>query len=479
VTLGQYEAAHLDRRRRRGWRRRAVVGAALLSCLTAAAAQAVSGSPAATPLASGPLSSGSSPIDASDLATTPAPAPSADSFGRDPSVSSEPPAGDGPGGTTVITQDTKQRITEVSGSTQYDIPQAALLAYRRAVIVMDETAPDCHLSWPVLAGIGQVESDQGRYGGAHVLSDGSTQPHIVGVALNGVGNVARIPDTDNGRWDSDKVWDRAVGPMQFIPSTWAVVGVDADNDGVRNPHDFDDAALAAAVYLCANHRDLNTAKGLHAAIYSYNHSEAYVDTVLRLARAYANGDVAVVPNDGPPAPSSDSSGDNGPQQGGHQAGSTGQTGGHHPDHPGGGGTHGGTGPPPGPVPDPGPPVPAPKPIVLTGFLAACEKDPAAWCLGDAQLDFGDNADLSQAQEDYDADGVVEPVADELTGLSATSVTVQLDASHLVLDIQGLPYAVIEVEATDPTTTDPTTTDPTTTDPTATDPTATDPTATGK
>jgi hypothetical protein len=297
-----------------------------------------------------------------------------------------------------------------------------------------------------------------------VLADGSTLPHIVGIALNGVGNVARIPDTDNGRWDSDTVWDRAVGPMQFIPSTWAVVGVDADNDGVRNPHDFDDAALAAAVYLCANDRDLSTPGGLHAAIYSYNHSESYVDTVLSLARAYANGDVAVVPNDGPPADTGNNSGE--PGSSGHQAREHGVIVRHHPDHqppPGGGG------PPeqPGPGPDPTP-VPDPKPIVLTGFLAPCEKDAAAWCLGDARLGFGDDADLTQAQQDYDADGTVEPVADELAGLAGVRATVRTDEDYLVLRIQGLPYAVIEApEPSDPTTTDPTTTDPTTTEPTAT------------
>ena len=46
-------------------------------------------------------------------------------------------------------------------------------------------------------------------------------------------------------------YDRAVGPMQFIPSTWSVIGVDGDNDGKRNPQDIDDAALATAVYLCS------------------------------------------------------------------------------------------------------------------------------------------------------------------------------------------------------------------------------------
>jgi len=345
----------------------------MLSCLTAAAAQAGSGPPRATSLASGPLTSGSPAIAAGDLAA--APAPSADALARRPYVAaSEPPAGDGPGGTTVITQDTKQRLAAVSSTTGYDIPQAALVAYKRAVIVMDQTAPECHLAWPILAGIGQVESDQGRYGGAQVLADGSTEPHIVGIALNGVGSVARIPDTDNGRWDSDKVWDRAVGPMQFIPSTWSVVGVDADGDGVRNPHDFDDAALAAAVYLCANHRDLSTGSGLRAAIYSYNHSDAYVDTVLRLARAYASGDVPVVPNDGPPPPSGDG------DEPSHDPGGPNH---HHGQQPGGHDPgHGGQNPPPGPGPDPDPtpdpvPEPPPEPIVLTGFLATCEKDPTA------------------------------------------------------------------------------------------------------
>ena len=58
-----------------------------------------------------------------------------------------------------------------------------------------------------------------------------------------------------------RVYDRAVGPMQFIPSTWSVVGVDADGDGQRNPQDIDDAALATAVYLCSGDDDLSTDAG--------------------------------------------------------------------------------------------------------------------------------------------------------------------------------------------------------------------------
>ena len=80
--------------------------------------------------------------------------------------------------------------------------------------------PGCHLPWTLLAGIGRVESDHGRYGGSVLGNDGVPRPAIVGVALNGKGPVAAIHDTDNGAFDGDTVWDRAVGPMQFIPSTW-------------------------------------------------------------------------------------------------------------------------------------------------------------------------------------------------------------------------------------------------------------------
>ena len=68
--------------------------------------------------------------------------------------------------------------------------------------------------------------------------------------------------------------------MQFIPSTWSVVGVDADGDGERNPQDIDDAALGTAVYLCSGSDDLGTDAGRAAAVYRYNHSQSYVDLVL-------------------------------------------------------------------------------------------------------------------------------------------------------------------------------------------------------
>ena len=91
-------------------------------------------------------------------------------------------------------------------------------------------------------------------------------------------------------------FDRAIGPMQFIPSTWSVVGVDADSDGTRNPQDIDDAALATAVYLCSGDDDLSLESGQRSAVYRYNHSAEYVDLVLAIMTAYLAGDYTSVPN---------------------------------------------------------------------------------------------------------------------------------------------------------------------------------------
>jgi membrane-bound lytic murein transglycosylase B len=178
------------------------------------------------------------------------------------------------------------RASEVAAN---GVPQAALRAYRTAEATMAIADPSCELSWALLAGIGRVESDHGRYAGSVLGRDGVSDPEILGLPLNGVGPVAAIADTDAGSLDGDKVWDRAVGPMQFIPSTWAMVGVDGDGDNNRNPHDLDDAALAAAAYLCVGDNDLSTTAGMQQAVYSYNHSAEYVTLVLGLAEAYQKG----------------------------------------------------------------------------------------------------------------------------------------------------------------------------------------------
>ncbi|MCW2766850.1 MAG: secreted protein [Nocardioides sp.] len=176
------------------------------------------------------------------------------------------------------------------------IPSAALAAYQRAETVINSADKSCNLTWQLVAAIGRVESNHGRANGNQLNGDGIATPGIYGPALNGQHNTSVIRDTDAGQFDDDAVYDRAVGPMQFIPSTWSVVGVDADGDAQRNPQDIDDAALATAVYLCSGNDDLSNAPGQRAAVYRYNHSSAYVDLVVSIMNAYLDGDFTSVPN---------------------------------------------------------------------------------------------------------------------------------------------------------------------------------------
>ena len=184
------------------------------------------------------------------------------------------------------------------------IPVVALDAYRRAAAESAVRSPGCGLPWPLLAAIGRVESDHGRFADSQLHADGTSAPPIRGIALNGVGT-ALIRDTDGGRLDGDTVYDRAVGPMQFIPSTWATWRVDGNGDGVMNPFNIYDAATAAANYLCAAGGNLQTEAGQISAILAYNHSGAYLAIVLALEKEYAAGAPGVtIPLTGPnPAPS--------------------------------------------------------------------------------------------------------------------------------------------------------------------------------
>ncbi|MEU6485221.1 lytic murein transglycosylase [Streptomyces sp. NPDC046887] len=174
----------------------------------------------------------------------------------------------------------------VTGPAEAGIPATVLAAYRQAEEHLKSTAPGCNLPWQLLAGIGKVESGQAR--GGQVGADGTTFTPILGPALNGVG-FARITDTDKGAYDGDAVHDRAVGPMQFIPSTWATWGRDANGDGRKDPNNVYDAARAAGLYLCANDRDLALKGDLDKAILSYNRSTEYLSTVLTWFAFYRDG----------------------------------------------------------------------------------------------------------------------------------------------------------------------------------------------
>ncbi|WP_243056294.1 lytic murein transglycosylase [Nocardioides sp. SR21] len=186
--------------------------------------------------------------------------------------------------------------TVASRVTTSGIPAAALAAYQRAETVINSADRSCNLSWQLIAAIGKVESDHGRVNGNSLDRLGVARPGIYGIALDGNHGTTRISDTDAGQYDSDATYDRAIGPMQFIPSTWSVVGVDADGDGKRNPQDVDDAALGTAVYLCSGADDLSEVPGQRAAIFRYNHSTQYVDLVVSIMNAYLDGEFTSVPN---------------------------------------------------------------------------------------------------------------------------------------------------------------------------------------
>jgi membrane-bound lytic murein transglycosylase B len=176
----------------------------------------------------------------------------------------------------------------ISGLAANGIPNIALNAYRLAAARLAAAGPSCGIQWPLLAAIGRVESNHGQFGGAVLYPDGTSLPRIIGIALDG-SRSAYIGDTDGGFLDGDARYDHAVGPMQFIPSTWASWGVDGNGDGVDNPFNVDDAALAAARYLCASGGDLRTRAGQVAAVLAYNDSDQYLAQVLGLATAYAQG----------------------------------------------------------------------------------------------------------------------------------------------------------------------------------------------
>jgi membrane-bound lytic murein transglycosylase B len=181
---------------------------------------------------------------------------------------------------------------QVTGAT--GIPVPALRAYGNAELAMRSTEPHCHLGWATLAGIGRVESDHGRFGGAHLLANGEESQPVVGVPLNGTGGVRDIPDSDGGKFDGDPRFDHAVGPMQFLPSTWAGYGADAMGTGRPDPENINDAALAAAQYLCVGGRDLGTPAGWWSGLLSYNDSDQYGQKVFGLADTYARQAFAAV-----------------------------------------------------------------------------------------------------------------------------------------------------------------------------------------
>lgn len=173
------------------------------------------------------------------------------------------------------------------------IPLRPLLAYAGAAIRSEEAFAGCSLGWNTIAAVGLVESDHGRHGGAEVGPDYRATPEIFGVVLDG-GESLTIDDSDGGAIDGISDYDRAVGPMQLIPQTWVSFPSDGNGDGVPDPHNIADAAIAAANYMCrAVGGDMSTPSGWRAGIAAYNTSSSYAGTVAEAAQRYADAAASV------------------------------------------------------------------------------------------------------------------------------------------------------------------------------------------
>lgn len=169
-----------------------------------------------------------------------------------------------------------------------DIPERVLMAYAKAEQAQRARTPRCGISWTMLAGVGLKESRHARFGGAVVEDSGQLSKPIVGVPLDGSRGVRAIKDTDRGALDGDVTWDRAVGPMQFLPGTWKRWSVRANGDGAAaDPQNVDDAAMSAARYLCAVGGNLSSARGWWEAVLEYNNSVQYGRAVFDGQEAYA------------------------------------------------------------------------------------------------------------------------------------------------------------------------------------------------
>ena len=168
------------------------------------------------------------------------------------------------------------------------IPAVAYDAYQSASSRAPTVTGSCQVDWTILAGIGQVESRHGRITEDHIVDpDGDVEPSIRGRALDGSRGTETIADTDDGELDGDGEWDRAMGPLQFIPTTWRELGRDGNDDGDADPDNLYDASLTAVAHLCLREPgDYGDRVQLRRALIAYNPSGRYADDVLTWVDRY-------------------------------------------------------------------------------------------------------------------------------------------------------------------------------------------------
>jgi hypothetical protein len=168
------------------------------------------------------------------------------------------------------------------------IPATAMDAYQQASASSEGV--DCRMRWQILAAIGRIESNHAS--DRTIDENGTVRPPIIGPVLDGTGGTARVADSDGGVLDTDPEHDRAVGPMQFLPSSWAAFGGDGNADGQADPNNLFDAALGAVRHLCQGGSVLDNEDALAQALGSYNHSDSYVQSVLGWVDYYDQAAIA-------------------------------------------------------------------------------------------------------------------------------------------------------------------------------------------
>ncbi|WP_203914994.1 lytic murein transglycosylase [Rhizocola hellebori] len=265
-----------------GWRRLAVTGGLIVALAVASAAAGAT----MVPQIAGPAPSKAT---APAVITNPEPSASAE-----PTPTEAPTAGPSASATPAPSASPTGPVRPASAFTSWaaplagplGIPQVALEAYGYAEWVLQQTRGTCKLQWTTLAAIGKVTSEHGKQNGSALDTFGRERPAFIGPALNGTGGTVKVADTDGGALDSDQNWDHTIGPMQFIPAMWRLAGVDGDGDELADPQDIDDAALAAAYFLCSGGKDLSVVANWKAAVSAYHGLAPRIDKIFEEAQSY-------------------------------------------------------------------------------------------------------------------------------------------------------------------------------------------------
>ena len=167
----------------------------------------------------------------------------------------------------------------------------AATAYIEGAKRAQELVPGCAVDPLFLAGFGKIESGHGTANGASIQPDGMVLPKILGPSLDGSGvggNTTaisnKLPADKRFLYGVNGAYDQAVGPMQFLGSTFGGLQPPPDFDGdpstIPTPHSYYDATLGAAILLCNAGNGLQDEASMRTAAFSYNRSSSYVEKVM-------------------------------------------------------------------------------------------------------------------------------------------------------------------------------------------------------